>query len=303
MSSQVRQGELAVVIPTRDRWPILARTLDALAAQTVSGFEVVVVIDGLDQHPPSLPGVTVVEKEHGGPGAARNAGVAATDAEIVLFLGDDMLPTPPLVERHLARHRTFGDDVDAVIGHVRWHPDVRGGRLLRWLDWSGTQFDFATIPGDDAGWPRFYSCNVSLKRSLFERAGGFDPAFTYYYEDLDMGWRLHEHGLRLWYERAAEAHHLHSYSWPQLVRRFEGIAVGERMMADKHEWFEPFFAGRIARARREPRRSAIWTWLVDLVPPRPRRVRAAVERRADTWYHQQLADPFLAVWEEHGAEP
>jgi GT2 family glycosyltransferase/SAM-dependent methyltransferase len=287
--------DLTVVIPTRARWSILARTLDGLAQQTVAGFEIVVVVDGDDPAVPELPGVRVLVKPHGGPGAARNAGVEASERSLVLFLGDDMIPTPGLVERHLERHRREPADEVAVLGHVDWHPELADRRLARWLDWSHTQFDYGLITGDDAGFGRFFSCNVSLKRALFDAAGGFDPDFVYYYEDLDLGWRLDQHGLVLRYEPAALAHHLHSYDWPAVERRFEGIARGERLMQRKHPDFEPWFAAALRAAQASPRRSLVWPLLVDHVPAG--RVRQAIQRRAGLAYSQRLAPVFFHAWQ------
>ena len=224
-------ADVAVVIPTRDRWPILDRTLDGLRRQTVGGFETVVVVDGTDQAVPDLGPVTVVVKEQGGPGAARNAGARATDRPIILFLGDDMLPAPDLVARHVQRHNANLDETVAVLGHVDWHKEVAANQIARWLDWSGTQFDYRWISGEDAGFGRFYSCNVSLKRRFFQSAGGFDESFTYYYEDLDCGYRLGQKGMQLHYEPMARTFHLHRYDWNGLERRFRGVAIGEHHMA------------------------------------------------------------------------
>ena len=69
-SAAFKPDDLAVVIPTRDRWAILERTLDGLASQSVHGFDVVVVVDGQDQDPPALGGARVVVKQRAGPGAA-----------------------------------------------------------------------------------------------------------------------------------------------------------------------------------------------------------------------------------------
>ena len=280
-------SDLAVVIPTRDRWPILQRTLDGLSSQSVTGFEVIVVVDGTDQQVPDLPGARVIVKEHGGPGAARNAGVAATDRRLVAFLGDDMIPAPGLVESHLERHNARPGAEAAVLGLSVWHPDHANDRLHRWLDRSGTQFDYAGIDDtDDAGWGRFYSSNVSLKRDFFLDAGGFDEDFTYYYEDLDLAWRLHEKGLRLLFEPRALAHHDHRIRWPDLVRRFQGIARGERLMARKHAWFTPFFRERLTAAMNAPPAHAAWTLATERGPGR---LRAVARRRADRHYHQELA--------------
>ena len=283
-------SDLVVVIPTRDRWDILRRTLAALSAQTVQGFQVVVVVDGEDQQPPELPGATVLQVPRGGPGAARNAGVAASSSPLVLFLGDDMIPRPDLVARHLTLHEARPEKEAAVLGHVEWHPEVPSSALRSWIDATGMQFDFASVAGDVAGWGHFYSCNVSLKRELYDEAGGFDPDFTYYYEDLDAGWRLDRHGMVLLHERAAVADHLHSYEEASYAARLRGIARGERMMAAKHDWFRPWFRDRFAGA--EDLEPADPLWLTEL----PWRLPAARARASQAWL-ARFAPDYLNAFE------
>jgi GT2 family glycosyltransferase len=289
-------SDLAVIIPTRSRWNILRRTLSALQNQTVQGFEVLVVVDGIDQRPPNL-GVQTILKKHGGPGAARNLGARSTAKPLLLFLGDDMIPTPRLVQLHLERHRANPEPNVAVLGHVDWHPEVPQDRLHRWLDWSGTQFDFAAIQGEEAGWGRFYSCNVSIKRDFFLGAGGFDEEFTFDYEDLDFGYRLNEKGLRLLYEPTAIVQHLHPYDWNRALERWKSRAGAERLMMAKHPWFTPYFGERIRAAEAAPRVSRIWPLIAELIPANAPRVRDKVRARAERWYQQQLAPAYLGAWE------
>jgi 2-polyprenyl-3-methyl-5-hydroxy-6-metoxy-1,4-benzoquinol methylase len=291
-------GDLAVVVPTRDRWPVVARTLDALSRQTAPGFETIVVVDGTDQTPPPLLGARVLVKPHGGPGAARNHAARATERPLLLFLGDDMIPAPDLVERHLVRHAALDEDQRiAVLGRAEWHPEVPATPLLRWIDRSGFQFDYATIAGADASWAHFYSSNVSLHRRFFLDAGGFDEDFVYYYEDLDCGWRLGQLGMRLVFEPDAVTRHLHAYDWDMLVRRFRGIAVGERLMAEKHPWFTPWFRQRLADAIAEGQVSAVWPRLARVSAILPDSLAAAVDRNADRRCRQLLARPFDEAWE------
>ncbi len=299
----MRASELAVVIPTRDRWGILERTLEALAGQTAAGFETVVAVDGEDQTVPErLSDATVVRGPRGGPGAARNRGAEATDRPLLLFLGDDTVPTPGLVSLHLESHRLHPEPEVAVLGRVEWHPDVADDRLSRWLDWSGSQFEYAALgarPLDDVGYGRLYASNVSIKRAAFMDAGGFDPDFrTADYEDVDLGRRLHERGMRLRYEPAALAYHLHRYDWPAIERRYENRARAERVMAAKHDWFEPWFHRRITAYASQPQVSGAWTAIADRAPGHPRRLQAWTRERANRWYHQQLAPGFLRAWEE-----
>src|SRR5205823_6216608 len=153
---------------------------------------------------------------------------------------------------------------------------------------TSSQFDYGTIQSGEASFAHFYSSNVSLKTELFRDAGGFDEDFVYYYEDLDFGWRLHEAGMRLVYERGAIAQHFHPMGWADLVRRFDGVARGEYLMAKKHAWFSPFFADRISGAVARPRRSPIWPKLARVMPSRPSRVSAAVWRRANDAYLKRI---------------
>lgn len=301
-------ADLTVVIPTHRRWDVLARTLQALQEQTVTGFEVVVVVDGQDHDvPDALPADRVLVQPQSGPGVARNTGAAASTRPLLLFLGDDMIPDPGLVAAHLERHAARPEVQEAVLGHVDWHPEVADNRLLRWLAWSGTQFDYAHLAdqsGEDVAFGRFYSCNVSLKRALFERVGGFDPDFLFYYEDLDLGWRLAEEAMVLRYAPEARTRHLHDYDLAAVRRRFTGIALGERLMAAKHPWFEPWFHARVTRAISSPPVADWWPTVADRLPARlPGRLQRLVRRarrEANRWYHQQVADDFLAAWDRAG---
>jgi glycosyltransferase involved in cell wall biosynthesis len=298
MTGRLEAADLAVVIPSGpgwERWDILQLTLRGLAQQTASGFETIVAVDGTSEPPAGLAEVRVVVNSHRGPGPRRNAGVEATRCEIVLLLGDDTIPTPELVALHLEHHRRRPEAEVAVLGHIGWHPQVARGRVERWLDWSKAQFDYPPHAVADAGFGRFYSSNLSIKRDFFLSVGGFDDDFAFGYEDTDLGLRLGQRGLRLEYEPAARAEHLHSYRWPAVERRFELVGEGEYLMTKKHPDFPPYFLNRILSRRRAPW-WAPWPWLVDLVPEGSGRLRRELEARADAWYLARLTEPFLSGW-------
>jgi glycosyltransferase involved in cell wall biosynthesis len=297
---RLTSADVSIVIPTRERWPRLQHTLRALTGQTVSGFEVVVSVDGDDQVPPPLDGARTVVNPRGGAGAARNAGARAASRDILLLLDDDMIASPGLIERHLDMHQAHPQRETAILGHVDWHPSVNTNRINRWLDWSGTQFDYANIrdhAGLDVGFGRFFSCNVSLHRDLFLEVGGFDEDFIVYYEDIECGWRLDQRGMRLLYQPRAGVHHLQSYDLAGIERRFERVAVGERLMCTKHPWFEPFFHRRMCDAAAARRVFSLWPRIVEHVSPRAAPARRLVRSLANRWYYAHLAPTFLDAWE------
>jgi GT2 family glycosyltransferase/2-polyprenyl-3-methyl-5-hydroxy-6-metoxy-1,4-benzoquinol methylase len=286
----MRAEDVTVAIATRDRWEILERTLAGLGDQTATGFETIVVCDGTDQQVPAAvrerPGVRVLVQEPAGSGAARNLAARAGERPLLLFLGDDVVPTPGLLERHLARHHAEpAGERAAVRGPVRRHPQVPESRLGRWLERSGDE------PG--AG----FAANLSIARRAFLDAGGCDPDFWFDDEALDLGWRLRARGMRVVFEPGATGLRWPAEDWASIERGYERRARAERLMLSKHGDFSPAVRRRIEAHAAAPPVSGVWPYLADLVPERARPLRTRVEAKADRWYHQRLAPRFLAGWE------
>ncbi|HVE69381.1 MAG TPA: glycosyltransferase [Solirubrobacteraceae bacterium] len=300
--------ELSVVIPTFRRHEVLARTLDALDRQTagLTSLEVLVVDDAQEDDPDAVARAVDAERrpypvrqlhrERPGVSAARNAGWRAAAAPLVLFLGDDMLSSPTLVAEHLDWHRRHPEAEVAVLGHVSWARELRVTGFMRWLE-DGIQFDYSTLEGSEASWTHFYASNLSIKRALLDRSGGFDEErFPFGYEDLDLGRRLADLGMRLLYVREAEVEHLHLSTLEDWRGRMRVVAGAERRWVELHPELTPWFHDRLAEAaarRRVPRA------LGDLAARVPRQVPVLGRRGralADTYFLQQLAPDFMSAW-------
>ena len=225
---------LSVVIPTRDRCATLVRTLDRVLAQQPppEGFEVVVADNG--SRDGTLDALAELERAHAGrlravrepapgPAAARNAGVAASRGEVIMFLGDDTEPaTDDLLIRHAELHAARPEAEYAILGRVVWDHREPITPLMRWLD-TGPQFAYELSqhgPVDPAGF--FYTAQVSLKRSIFDAVGGFDTRFPYAaVEDMEIGMRLRGRGLELEYRPELVVLHSHPTTlerWQERMR-------------------------------------------------------------------------------------
>lgn len=304
---------LTIAIPTLGRADVLSRVLARLEGQRVDpdSFEVVVVSDALDPEPSATAralsgrrfGARHLRAKRPGASAARNLGWREAESPLVLFLDDDVLPEPQLVGEHLAWHGRHPGDEVAVLGHVRWASEVKVTPFMRWLE-QGIQFDYRSIEGVEAGWGRFYTANVSAKRALVERAGGFDEEeFPFHYEDLDLARRMHDFGLRVLYNRRAVGEHLHAVTLDDYRRRVAGIAPAERRFVRKHPEVAPHFHAIFSEAARAPAPRGRGARLAGVVPRRLPWLGPKVWASADAHYRHALSDPFLASWEADVRRP
>jgi GT2 family glycosyltransferase len=300
--------ELTVVIPTYRRRDALPRALEALERQSAGSdaFEAIVVDDPVDDDSEAVAALLDTDRrpfqlrhlhrEARGVSAARNAGWRAAATPLVMFIGDDILLRRDALERHLDLHRRHPEDELGVLGRVEWARELRVTPFMRWLE-DGIQFDYRSLAEGEAPWTHFYTANVSLKRVMLERIGGFDEErFPFLYEDLDVGRRMSEHGFRLLYSPAAVGEHLHQTDVEEWRGRMAATARAERRWVnaypDMPAWFHDIFEAA-ERRRRVPlplaRLAARVPAGAPLIGPRA----AAV---ADLHFRQQLAPAFLEAW-------
>jgi GT2 family glycosyltransferase len=234
--------ELTVIIPTYNRKPVLLRTLDALAAQTVRGFQVILVDDGSTDGTPAalhdwhqahsaLPfGFRCLRQQNMKQGVARNHGLRHATTELVLFLGDDIIPDPDFIAEHLNGHRIHNQAGDAaIIGLTEWdETTVRRTPFLDFVNYEGAQFGYNQLrPGAEAPFTCLYTSNLSLCREVLGQEP-FDPRFDVYgWEDCELGLRLCSQGLRILYHPAARAVHSHHMTLSSFLKR--QTQVGEAL--------------------------------------------------------------------------
>lgn len=210
----------SVIVTTHNRIESLQELCHSLGRAYFSGsrFELVVTVDGgsdgstefLASLTRMLP-VRVLTQPRSGPAAGRNRAIAVASGDVLLFLDDDVIPQPGLIEQHLAVHETNPDAV--VIGPMLPPPD---NSLPAWLRWEAStlrkQYD-AMLRGEYAPTPRqFYTANASVRRSHALAVGGFDESFKRA-EDVEFAYRLADRGLRFHFLSEAAVVHEPVRSW------------------------------------------------------------------------------------------
>lgn len=171
--------EISVVVPTHNRRERLRLCIDSLERQTApaESFELVVVIDGSTDGTAEMLSETsrpfsleiVAQAQQGAP-AARNAGARRARTPLLLFIDDDVIASPTLVQAHLTAHRPRPGVVG--IGQIEPRIAADADRFARRRAdaWRGHAERLAQRP---LSYLDAYGGNLSLERSTFERAGGF----------------------------------------------------------------------------------------------------------------------------------
>lgn len=229
----VTQTRLSAVVATYNRPDALTRSLQAYAKQTLprDAWEVLVIDDGsnypvseiVDQFRDSVRVRLLGDGKNRGQGGARNMGISETRGDLILFANDDIIAHPDMIAEHVRAHGQHPQPQVSVLGFVDWPLELDLTPMMRFItEEGGHQFYYDALrPGEFAPYDFFYTCNVSVKRSfLIERELLFSRCFTMYgYEDIELGARLHQHGMKLLYHPHARGSHWHPMTDEQIFKR------------------------------------------------------------------------------------
>ena len=239
---------ISLIMPCHNRAHDLARVLTAYDAQAGDvPFEIVAVDDG------SRDATAAVLRAHrsprytlrceqlptnSGPAAARNRALELIEAPLMLFVGDDIVPSADLVAGHVAAHAAAAELGGAVLGRVAWPDDLPRNTLMEHIDGVGAQqFSYHYLrDGEAYDWRHFYTSNVSLKTALVRDAGiRFDTAFPFAaMEDGEFAYRLQARGLRIVYRADLVAYHYHFHTiWSFSERQYRAGRMAA-LFATKH---------------------------------------------------------------------
>jgi glycosyltransferase involved in cell wall biosynthesis len=279
---------ITVILCTYNRWQSLEKALDSAARLQVPpsvSWEILVVDNNSKDQTRSViesfcekyPGhFRYLFEARPGKSHALNAGLRATQADIVAFMDDDVVVDPDWL-------------LELTVCLQRGHCAGSGGRILP--DWTGPRpnwlpladryglaplamFDLGTEPAQLDESP--FGTNMAFKREVFEKYGVFRtdlgprPDSEIRNEDTEFGQRVLAAGETLWYVPSAVVHH----AVPESRLRQEYFLKWwfDKSRADIREFGIP--AGTRAFVAGVPlylfRRLAVWTlrWLITLNPSR-----------------------------------
>jgi GT2 family glycosyltransferase/glycosyltransferase involved in cell wall biosynthesis len=238
-SSPAAQPFVSVVIVNWNGKTHLRDCFGSLAASDYprDRFELICVDNGstdgsVDLLRAEFPDVRIVSLEtNRGFTGGNEAGVAAARGGVLVFLNNDMRVEPDCLRELVAR---------LSVGTAGAGTACAGARVL---SWDGRYIDFirGSLNFEARGFQDFYAVRnttelstpadtffpnggaFAVTREAYDRAGGFDPAFFAYYDDVDLGWRLRLIGVEPRVAGRAVVYHRHgatSRTQPKGQKRF-----------------------------------------------------------------------------------
>lgn len=219
MTDLTSSPTVSVVIPSLNGADLLEPCLASLAAQTRPPLEVIVVDNASGDGSAEVtgrfaPAARMLRQERNlGFAEACNRGIREARGEWVAVLNNDTEAAPDWIERCLEaaarrpgiafvacrilesgrRDRIYSAGECFLRGGIGYR---RGQEQEDHSDYRGEGCVFA------AG-----GCASLYRRDVLERAGGFDPEYFAYLEDVDLGLRLRAADEKGWYAGSAVVYH------------------------------------------------------------------------------------------------
>lgn len=213
-----------------------ARTIDAclgsLEKLNYPNYEVIVVNDGSADRTRQIAerygDFRLINQRNHGLSVARNVGIQAATGDLIAFTDADCMADPDWLNYLVAR---FESSEFAAVGGPNLSPP----------DESFTASCVAVSPGapahvllDDEVAEHIPGCNMAFRREALSAIGGFDPIFRAAGDDVDVCWRLQNHGYKIGFSPAAVVWHFRRNTVRDYLKQQRGYGKAEALLFFKH---------------------------------------------------------------------
>ena len=241
-------------------WPLISvvicthngsKTIDACLKQLLninySNYEVIIVDDGSTDNTNKIAArypFRLISTENLGLSNARNTGGNASNGEIIAYIDDDAIPDKDWL---LYLAKSYRSTEFAAIGGPNIAP-MNSSFIADCVDHAPGSPTHVLVSDIEA--EHIPGCNLSVRKDVFVKIGGFDPRFLVAGDDVDFCWRIEEEGWKIGFNAAAMVWHHRRNSikgyWKQQLGYGKAEALLERKWPQKYNNLgHKTWAGRI----------------------------------------------------------
>lgn len=182
---------VSVIIPSRARSQYLAECLSGLSNLVYDDYEVIVLSDEpLDL---SFPRTRIIATGKLSPSRKRNIGAQLATGDVVAFLDDDAYPEKDwlLASSRVLAETSAGAVCGPAIGATSDNPRERAASAVMESLFVSGPLRYRFVPSHPRAVDDYPTCNLLVRKSVFDQAGGFDPTL-YPGEDTELCLRIGE---------------------------------------------------------------------------------------------------------------
>ena len=241
--------KVSVVVATYNGGRTLEACLESLRGLNYPDYEVIVVDDGSTDNTAEITKrfseVQCVTQTNQGLSAARNRGIAAASGEIVAFTDSDCRADRDWLYYLVSDLQRAGEGFAGIGGHNFLPPEDSAIAAAVLASPGGpshvmlTDTEAEHIPG----------CNMAFYKWALAEIQGFDPVFHAAGDDVDVCWRLQDHGYKLAFSPAGFVWHYRRSRVREYLRQQSGYGEAEGLLTQKHPDRFNAFGGSVWKGR------------------------------------------------------
>ena len=221
---------LSAILCTYNNADRLAQALESVCRQTLQpdSFEVVLIDDGSSDGTGELARtfgsrlpLRYSRQRHTGLASARNHGIFLARGEIVLFLDDDDVAHPGLLEAHCEAHRRYPEPFYGVLGFTDIDPAIAADPLMHFVTKvGGLLLAYPELRDEEIlDFRYFWAGRASCKRVFLVQYGVFNSLFREGFGDIELAYRLARRGFQIVYDAHARSTMMRCISYDEFCAR------------------------------------------------------------------------------------
>ncbi len=220
--------KVSIVVPVYNGADTIASCIESLLQQDYpsDSYDIIIVENGSTDNTTSIVQEYPVHLFHSsirGPAAARNFGIARSNADIIAFTDADCIAHSRWLSELVQLYQD--PKVGGVGGSILPYEHSKRNFVEIFSEEHSPLINFAS--GEHEFLPHLYTANASYRRHILNEIGGFNPNVVTG-QDVDISWRVQlQTKTRLHYAPDAVIYHHHRSTRAGLARQYRRYGFGE----------------------------------------------------------------------------